>query len=448
MSNTGQSVSLSHDLESLLDKLYGLHPKLIDLSLTRVTRFLSELGNPHLKLPPVIHVAGTNGKGSTIAFMKAIAEAHSLKVHVATSPHLVHINERIVLAGHEITDQALITLIEECMDANKGQDITFFEMIMAITFLAFARTPADLVLLETGMGGRYDATNVIPNPAATVITVISHDHKEFLGDDITGITGEKCGIMKPGVPCVITRQPDTPEREIILQEIQSHALSTGAPLHLFGTDWASETKKGRMRFKADSIEYDLPAPSLLGTHQIHNAGAAIEALRVSQVLRLDPEKISTGLGQVSWPARLQRIENTAFSGINLDGWQIFLDGGHNDSAGEILAQQCERWKADTGQAVHLVIGMLERKDAVAFVRPMTSCLSSITTIPVPHEPSSLSPDALAEKIKSAYDGPVYTAQSHEIALNERTQNAEKPGVILIAGSLYLAGHILAAFKIP
>ena len=417
-------------LKSNLDKLYSLHPKLIDLSLTRVERFLHDLDDPHLKLPPVIHVAGTNGKGSTIATLRAILEAHGKTCHVATSPHLVHINERIVIAGQEIEDDHLSDLIEECLEANKGRNITFFEMIVAITFLAFSRAPADFCLIETGLGGRLDATNVIPNPAATIITTISMDHQDFLGRTLSAIAQEKTGIMKTGAPCIIAKQTDAAEAENINYTFQSKAASTGSPLHAFGATWTIEPRPDHILYQDAACQFKLPYPNLTGSHQIFNVGSAIAALRVIDGLDLDAKKISTALEQIHWPGRLQRIDKQ-------DGTELWIDGGHNDSAGQVLAQQLKRWKDESGKPTHLIIGMLKRKDPIAFIEPMIPHASSITCIAVPGEDSSFEPAELADLIRPLKPAHLDTAPNYQDAIKD------KDGRTLITGSLYLMGHILS-----
>lgn len=430
-------------LSDLLDRLYGLHPKLIDLSLDRVERFLADLGNPHLKLPPVIHVAGTNGKGSTIAALRAILEAHGKTCHVAISPHLIRINERIVLAGQDIEDNPLADLIEECLAQNKGQDITFFEMIVCITFLAFSRTQADFCLIETGLGGRLDATNVIPAPAATIITTISMDHQDFLGQTLTEIAMEKAGIMKAGTPCIIGRQTQEAMDAGIMHTFSSKSLSTDAPLHTFGAQWSVEPDGDHFRFRDEAVHYDLPNPSLVGTHQIYNSGAAIEALRVIPEFDLDAEKLSTAMGQIHWPGRLQKLTQSAFNGILKENWELWLDGGHNDSAGQVLAQQIDCWQAENdAKPVHLVLGMLTRKNPAEFTKPLVSKLASITCISVPSEESGHNKENLMRLIEPHADAPVSCADSVQDALQAIQHNFGPQGRILIAGSLYLAGHVL------
>ncbi len=435
---------MSNDRRSqLIEQLYGLHPKLIDLSLGRVERFLADLGNPHLSLPPVIHVAGTNGKGSTIAALRAILETHGKTCHVATSPHLVHINERIILAGSEIEDEALADLIEECLASNKGQDITFFEMMVCITFLAFSRVPADFCLLETGLGGRLDATNVIPKPAATIITTISMDHQDFLGHTLKDIAAEKAGIMKPGVPCIIGWQTDEAKAADIEDSFLSKSLSTDAPLHRYGAEWSVAPDTDHFRFRDTAVHYDLPYPSLVGTHQIYNTGAAIEALRVIPDFELDAQKLSTAMGQIHWPARLQKLAHGAFNGILKDGWELWLDGGHNDSAGTVLAQQIDRWNAEKhAKPVHVILGMLTRKNPVDFIKPYVSKIASVTCIPVPSEESGFQPPDLAKVIEPLSDAPVMQAESVQHAIKSLQKSYDKNGRILVTGSLYLAGHVL------
>lgn len=434
---------------ALLDQLYGLHPKLIDLSLGRVERFLAELENPHLRLPPVIHVAGTNGKGSTIATLRAILEAHGKSCHVAISPHLVRINERIVLAGQEISDDMLADLIEECLAKNKGQNITFFEMMVCITFLAFSRVSADYCLIETGLGGRLDATNVIPAPAATIITTISMDHQDFLGRTLPAIASEKAGIMKPGTPCIIGKQTEEAEAAGVNDTFLSKSLSTEVPLHRFGAEWSVAPKGARFSFQDGMVRYDLPNPSLVGMHQIYNAGSAIAALRVIPDFDLDAEKLSTAMEQIHWPGRLQKLDQQAFDGILKDNWELWLDGGHNDSAGRVIAQQIEDWGTENDpKPVHIILGMLTRKNPVDFIKPYVSKTRSIHCITVPAEENSFTAQDLKGLIEPASDAPVFVSESAQSAITQIQASFEPPGRILITGSLYLAGFVLESCTCP
>ena len=322
----------------VLARLTRLHPKLIDLSLGRIEGLLAALGNPQDRLPPVIHVAGTNGKGSTVATLRACLEAGGWRVHAYTSPHLVRFHERIRLAGELIGEDRLILLLEECEGANRGAPITYFEITTAAALLAFARVPADFVLLETGLGGRLDATNVVKHPAATAITPISLDHQAFLGDTIAAIAGEKAGILKAGAPAVIG--PQMPEAAAVFD---ARAAEIGAPLYRFGREWRCMADNGGMRYEGPHWRCDLPLPSLLGGHQIVNSGAAIACLEQLTAFPIAADTIAQGLRHIDWPARLQRLGRGPLSEALPEGWELWLDGGHNPGAGEVLAAAVSSW---------------------------------------------------------------------------------------------------------
>lgn len=396
-----------------------MHPKLIDLSLDRVYRLLNRLDNPHRSLPPVIHVSGTNGKGSVIAMIRAALEAAGYKVHVHTSPHLVRFNERIRLAGDLIGDAALKELLEECETANEGEPITFFEITTVAALLAFSRTPADIVLLESGLGGRLDATNVIDAPALTVITPVSMDHQHFLGDTLAAIAGEKAGILKPGVPCVVAEQK--PEA---LAVIEKKAANVGAPLMIEGRDWTSG---------------GLPQPSLAGPHQRQNAGIAAAALEALTGFTIAENALTDGFAAIDWPARLQKLDSGALAGILRPDLELWLDGGHNPAAGEAI----EGWlKAEENKPLHVILGMLDSKDPEAFLTPFKGRIASLRTVAVPGEESGLNPDDLAARARKL--GLTATVTDNvRAALSEIVRDQPGPGRILITGSLYLAGKVLA-----
>jgi dihydrofolate synthase / folylpolyglutamate synthase len=326
------AASLPAESDRVLIRLMSLHPKKIDLTLGRVERLLAALGNPQDKLPPVIHVAGTNGKGSTVATMRACLEAAEYRVHAYTSPHLVRFHERIRIAGALIDEDALLAALDECERANRGAPITFFEITTAAAFLAFARAPADIVLLETGLGGRLDATNVIRHPATTAITPISLDHQAFLGDTIAAIAGEKAGILKQGAPAVIGPQPD--EAAAV---IESRALAIGAPLYRWHREWRCEAFGPGMRYEGEKWRLDLPPSSLPGAHQIGNAGIALACLERLDGFSLSQEALAAGLRRIDWPARMQRLTRGPLAEILPPGWEAWLDGGHNPGAGQVLA---------------------------------------------------------------------------------------------------------------
>jgi dihydrofolate synthase/folylpolyglutamate synthase len=332
-------------IEAVLSRLGGLHPKRIDavdgntLALDRIERLLAALGNPQDALPPVIHVAGTNGKGSTVATLRACLEAAGFRVHVFTSPHLVRFNERIRIAGTLIDDATLADLLEECERANLGAPITFFEVTTTAAFLAFARTPADFTLLEVGLGGRHDTTNVVRRPLVTAITPVSLDHQAFLGDTIAQIAGEKAGILKPSVPAVIGPQLAEAERVI-----EARAAALGAPLYRWQREWRAEERAGGMRYEGGRWHLDLPLPSLPGAHQLANAGTAIACLEQLAGGSLSATAIADGLRHIDWPARLQRLQRGPLVEILPRGWELWLDGGHNPAAGEVLGAAAAGWR--------------------------------------------------------------------------------------------------------
>lgn len=440
--NPSQSAARKR-LDDILRTLYGFYHTEIGMDLTRLPRLLHKMGNPHLRLPPVVHVAGTNGKGSTIATLRALLETSGHTVHVATSPHLVRANERIRLAGDLITDEALADLLEETLAINGGEPITFFEIFLAATYLAFARVPADFTLLETGLGGRLDATNVVPNPVCTIITTISKDHSEFLGDSLQQISAEKAGIMKAGVPCIIGKQTDEAIDAGVdaVFHTASTALSPAATLVRYGAQWSIAPDSNHMIFRQEDIMLRLPRPALRGIHQIYNAGAAIAAFRVIAPARFDAEKISTALTRIEWPGRLQTLTRTAFNTLIPDDWHLVIDGGHNDSAGRALADEAQQWAENDPLPLHLVVGMVRRKNPVEFLAPLVPHAASLTLVPIPGEASAFTPDDLKDRIKDCGFTAVSTASSVEEALAALPAGGPKARV-LITGSLYLMGSVL------
>ena len=353
---------MSDDLrphDAALERLKTLHPQLIDLSLDRTLRLLDALGRPQNRLPPVIHVAGTNGKGSTVAFLRAIAEAAGMTVHVLTSPHLVRFAERIRVAGALIEEPALTAILERVEAANAGQPITFFEITTVAALLAFAETPADLCLIEVGLGGRFDATNVIDHPAVSVITPVDYDHQDFLGSEISKIAWEKAGIIKVGRPVVVAHQ----DAEAVLV-IEAEADKLNAPLIAAGRDFDAFAQAGRLAFQNERGLIDLPPPNLFGAHQFGNAGAAVAAALALNDPRIDEAALAKGLVSAIWPARMQRLaagplaEKAAARGADL-----WLDGGHNPHAARALADVAQGMRARDGRPVTLIVGLLKRKDA-------------------------------------------------------------------------------------
>jgi len=415
-------------IDERLKKLEQLHPRRIDLTLDRVWGLLEKLGNPHLQLPPVIHVAGTNGKGSTVAFMRAMAEAAGLRVHAYTSPHLIRFNERIRLAGELVTDAALISVFDEIEKVNGGAPITFFEITTVAAFVLFSRSPADVLLLEVGLGGRLDATNVV-TPAVSVITRISIDHTEFLGDSLAQIAGEKAGIMKPHVPCVMGYQADETVRNVI----RTRAMELHAPLHEYGKDFAAtELPDG---FLYSGIKY--PMPGLVGAHQILNAANAITAVKLFMP-EISEAAIAAGLESVEWPGRLQRITTGPIAAMLPEGIELWYDGAHNDSGAEALAEQCRRWRAE-GSEIHLVVGMLKTKDPAVF-KDVFAMASSITTIPIAGSDMSWDAAELAARCQAFTVLKINLA--HDLAAAAKYITGARDGRFLVCGSLYLARVLL------
>ena len=418
----------------VLERLHRLHPKIIDLSLDRILILLERLGRPQDRLPPTIHVAGTNGKGSVIAFMRAILETAGHRVHTYTSPHLVRFHERIRLAGAEIAESELVDVLTECERVNKGDTITFFEITTAAALLAFSRSKADVLLLETGLGGRFDATNVIERPAATVITPVSMDHMHFLGDTIRRIAAEKGAIQKPDVPSIIAPQYDQ-AKAVLLQQ----AAAAGARPLLFGRDWAVEPTDFGMRYRSSQISLDLPRPGLIGPHQLINAGTAIACLEQFGALEIPDTAIAEGLPAAQWPARLQHLDAGRLAAVLPDGWEIWLDGGHNPAAGEALAETLRAWQ---DKPIYLIFGMMQRKTPQHFLRPMNELVSALRAVTIDGEEGSLSAAEAAEAA-SEVDIRSAPAPSVECALADIVTTEKGPARILICGSLYLAGLVLA-----
>ena len=419
-------------LDALLQAAFALHPVEIELSLGRLERLLARLGNPHAKLPPVFHVAGTNGKGSTIAFLRACLEASGRRVHVYTSPHLIRFNERIRVGGHIITDDALAELLREILKRNAGQPITFFELTTALAFLAFAREPADACIIEVGMGGRMDATNVIARPLVTGIAQLGLDHQQWLGPTILDIAREKAGIAKKGVPMVVSRYP-----QAVTARLAEVAGVAGAPLLVRGADWDAAAYEGALHFRDGEGRISLPLPRLAGAHQIDNAGLAIAMLRAQSLLPVGEPALRAGMGWAEWPARLQRLDPGPLTALLPSGSALWVDGGHNPAAARALADSLPL--LGTGP-VHLVAGLLASKDAAGFFKAFAGRIASVHTVPINghahHDPESLARDAAASGL-AAIPAPTLGAALTAIAA------PRQPALVLIAGSLHLAGEALA-----
>jgi dihydrofolate synthase / folylpolyglutamate synthase len=432
-------------IDAILARLLALHPKRIDLSLGRIERLLAALDHPERRLPPVIHVAGTNGKGSTVAFMRAILEAAGKSVHVYTSPNLVRLNERFRLGqaggGRLVGDTALADALAECEAKNGDAPITVFEIETAAAFLLFARNPADVLLLEVGLGGRLDATNVIERPLASVITHLAHDHHEFLGDTIEKIAAEKAGILKRGVPAVVTAQA----REA-LAVVERQAARLRAPLHIAGEHWTATEERGRLVYQDGDGLLDLPAPKLYGRYQFENAGAAVAALRVSGV-KLPAAAFETGMIRVEWPARMQRLAHGRLAELLPAESELWLDGGHNADGGQAVAAALADLEERVSRPLVLIVGMLATKDCEGFLQNFSGLARRVITVPI-HQDKAVPAAALAD-IAATVGIPAIARDDLEsaIAIAGKLDLAPAPRV-LITGSLYLAGEVLAANGTP
>ncbi len=412
----------------ILERMMTLHPKVIDLTLARVERLLEVLGHPERRIPPVIHLAGTNGKGSTQAMIRAGLEAGGDRVHAYTSPHLARFHERIRLAGELISEPALTALLDECVTANGPDEITFFEITTCAAFLAFARTPADWTLLEVGLGGRLDATNVVDQPRLTILTPISLDHEAFLGDTIEKIAGEKAGIIKRGVPVIVG-----PQSEAGLAVIEARAARLGAPVLAYGQHWHVSEDRGRLVYQDENGLLDLPLPNLPGPHQIQNAGAAIAALRA---LGRDEAACEAAVTRAVWPARMQRLRHGPLVEL-APRVELWLDGGHNPAGGEAVAATLARLPR---RETHLICGMLNTKDVTGYMRPLAPHVTCLHAVSIPGEKNTLPAETTRDAARSAGLQAV-TAGSVAEALAGIAAVAPEARV-LICGSLYLAGTVL------
>ena len=420
-------MSTAHS-DIILERLMSLHPKLMDLTLDRVYRLLAALDHPELKLPPVIHLAGTNGKGSTQAMLAAGLKAAGKSVHAYTSPHLARFHERIRVAGDLITENDLAAILEECEVANGGIQITYFEITTCAAFLAFARTPADYTLLEVGLGGRLDATNVFDKPELTIITPVSFDHPQFLGDTVAEIAGEKAGILKRGVTCVVGPQPDD-----ALDVIEAKARRIGAPLLLHGQHWHVGEENGRLVYQDETGLLDLPLPNLIGAHQVQNAGAAIAALRY---LGFDEATSEAAITQAEWPARMQRLKHGPLidAASNVELW---LDGGHNAACGEAIAEALGRLPK---RPLHVICGMLNTKDISGYLAPLAPLVDSFQGVSIPGETATL---PASETVAAARSAGMTASEAPDVLTAVAAVATNHPDArILICGSLYLAGNVL------
>lgn len=419
---------MSAGSDAILQRMMALHPKVIDLTLDRVWRLLAALGHPERDLPPVVHIAGTNGKGSTQAMIRAGLEAEGKVVHAYTSPHLARFHERIRLAGRLIYEDALSAVLDECYSANGGAPITYFEITTCAAFLAFARRPADYCLLEVGLGGRLDATNVVDRPALCVITPVSLDHQQFLGDTVALIAGEKAGILKRGVPCVVGPQTDEG-----MESIEYRAQRLSAPLIAQGQQWHSFEERGRLIFQDETGLLDLPLPNLPGPHQIDNAGAALAALRA---LGFGERAFEGAVSRAEWPARMQRLRHGPLA-HSAPGVELWLDGGHNPSAGHAIAATLARLSKRPTWAI---CGMLSTKDVRGFMAPLAPMLEGLIAVAVPGEGATLPAEATAEAAQDAgITATIAGSVAEALAQIARTDPNAR---VLICGSLYLAGSVL------
>ncbi len=423
-------MTLSLGSDAILERMMTFHPKIIDLTLDRVHRLLAALDHPERHLPPVIHIAGTNGKGSSQAMIRAGLEAGGDKVHAYTSPHLARFHERIRLAGELISEPALSALLDECVAANGADEITFFEITTCAAFLAFSRAKADWTLLEVGLGGRLDATNVVDKPALTIITPVSIDHQQYLGETLPEIAGEKAGILKRGVPCVVG-----PQDEAGLAVIEARAARLGAPVLAFGQHWHVWEERGRLIYQDERGLMDLPLPNLPGPHQVQNAGVAIAALRV---MGRDEVACEAAVTRAVWPARMQRLRTGPLA-TSAPGVELWLDGGHNPAGGQAVAATLARMPA---RETHLICGMLNTKDVKGYMRPLAPQVARLWAVSIPKEPNTLPAEVTRDAARTAgiaaeAAGSVAEALAAIVATTPKAR-------VLICGSLYLAGQVLKA----
>jgi len=420
-------IDMTQGSDALLARMMEFHPKIIDLTLDRVWRLLAALDHPERRLPPVIHIAGTNGKGSTQAMIRAGLEGVGLSVHAYTSPHLARFHERIRLAGDLIAEDTLSAILDECLHANGADAITYFEITTCAALLAFARTPADYTLLEVGLGGRLDATNVVETPALTIITPVSMDHEQYLGNTLGKIAGEKAGIMKRGVPCVVAAQGDE-----AIAVIEARAAGLGVPLLVQGQHWHVMTEAGRLVYQDETGLLDLPLPNLAGPHQVQNAGTAIAALR-ALALGAGAEAAVT---RAEWPARMQRLRQGPLVDA-LPGGTLWLDGGHNPAAGQAIASTLA---AQGNRPLWMICGMLNTKDITGFMQPLAPHARRLYAVSIPGEAATLNAHATAEAARGA--GIEAVEADSVLAALQAIAAEDSSAQVLICGSLYLAGNIL------
>lgn len=442
-----------HKTSSLADRaierLSARHPKGFDLSLGRIARLLDRLGHPHRRLPPVIHIAGTNGKGSAAAFCRALLEAQDRTTHLHTSPHLVNWHERYRLAapggGRFVDDAVLAEAIERAASANAGEAITVFEILTAVTFLLFSEHPADAAIVEVGLGGRFDATNMIETPAVSLIMPISLDHESYLGDRVELIAAEKAGIIKPGLPVVVGAQPT----ESALDVIVATAERLGSPALVYGQDFLAYEESGRMVYQDGDGLMDLPLPKLAGRHQVANAAAAIAAVKAAG-FALDHGAVESAMASVSWPGRMQRLPPGRLSSLVPEGAEVWLDGGHNPGAGLVVAEALTEQEERLSRPLFLICGMINTKDQTGYFRAFQGIARHVFTVPVTGSESGVPNDQLALRAVEAglSAEPVHSVANALMLLRDTWDHREIAPRILIGGSLYLVGDVLGENGTP
>lgn len=433
-----RAVSDHPAVQRQLDRLATLSPGADILGLERISALLKRLGNPERRLPPVLHVAGTNGKGSTCAFLRAAIEAAGLAAHVYTSPHLVRFNERIRLAGQLIDDAALAALLAEALDAASGMEISFFEATTAAAFLAFSRTPADACIVEVGLGGRLDATNVVPAPAACGIAQLGLDHQQFLGDRIEGVAAEKAGIAKKGVPLLTQLYP-----ERLAARVAETAAAAGAAWLPRGDRWDAAVVRDRLHYRDEAGRLELPLPRLHGAHQAMNAALAVAMLRHQRAVPVAEPALRAAMGWADWPARLQLLAPGPLATLLPQGSELWLDGGHNPAAARAIADFF-RARVPSDRPFHIVLGLLANKDCAGVLKPFGNRAATLHAVPVPGHAHHPPADLAAAARGSGLAGMV--ASDVEAALGWIARHADRarPPIVLVMGSLYLAGEVLRA----
>jgi dihydrofolate synthase / folylpolyglutamate synthase len=422
-------------VEQAIQDIRRKSPPMLPTGLDRPRRFMEKLGSPHLKMPPVFHVAGTNGKGSTLAFLQAVFESAGMSVHKFTSPHLVRFEERIVLGGKEIQPDLLLDLIRECEKAAADETVSFFEFFTALAYLAYARVPADVTLIETGLGGTYDATNVIEKSIA-LLTRISFDHMRLLGETLPEIAANKAGIIKRNCPAVVA--PQTLEvNDVFLAKAKEMA----APVSLWGREWKTTLSDKGFDYEGRHVKARLPLPKLIGSHQVINAGTALAALEVSGFKNiLKQDVLERAMSSVSWPGRMQRLDSGSLADLLPPGWELWVDGAHNDSGADVIVEQAQAWGG--GKPLHIITGFKRKKDTEGFYERLVSVPRTITAVHADFDAPMLSPQELCEELKNMGFSDARPAQNLESAIQSLVFQFTEPQRILITGSLYLVGHAL------